>query len=299
MGRKQKLRKEKKKNPKNSTPLAATCLSERDLEFPKSHFLVLKNFGVKKLRRGAVENGCVHSMFMIGELYLEKKQIHLAFPWFFEGALRGNWKCTHKVTRAYLKVKPFPMALTTYWAKMFSQLHNSTFNSLDSNVAKLLQKSTTIVVERNCVICNKEDTKTLTLRQCMGCSMCCYCSEDCQIKHWVEHNHRSECKQVKILNKYHKPYANDIREAAIRGETHPRLEKLRSKLGLSRPLEEYEELCQHNMHEGKSINPIEFLIAREDGTVWIGSNPNPIGPPSFDTDSTTTTTKKCAATNKN
>jgi len=92
--------------------------------------------------------------------------------------------------------------------------------------------------------------------------------------------------------KYHKPYAKEIREAAIRGEiSHPALEKLRSKLGLTRPIVEYKEL-----NEGQPIiNPFEYVVGREDGTVWIGSAPTP-SPirTSFDTTTTTTTTTASA-----
>mmetsp|Transcript_19969 Transcript_19969/g.20305 ORF Transcript_19969/g.20305 Transcript_19969/m.20305 type:complete len:152 (+) Transcript_19969:125-580(+) len=123
----------------------------------------------------------------------------------------------------------------------------------------------------------------------MGCSTCCYCSEECQTIHWVGGNHRSECKHIQILNKYHKPYAKEIREAAVRGETHPVLEKLRNKLGLTRPTEEYQELrCEHpSTHDGEPIDPFKILVARDDGTVWIGSTPDPIG---LSTGSTTNAT---------
>jgi len=56
----------------------------------------------------------------------------------------------------------------------------------------------------------------------------------------------SECRQVIILRKYCKPaYIKEIREAIIGGED-PKdihtLQRLRMKLGLNRPKEEYEEL---------------------------------------------------------
>ena len=128
---------------------------------------------------------------------------------------------------------------------------------------------------RICIICSKTDTKTFTLKQCIGCSFYCYCSETCQTTHWKEHNHRGECKQLRILNKYHKPYAKAIRDAAIRGDKEiPLLEKLRYKLGLTRPLEDYQELITYNTHDGKLINPKDYIVAREDGTVWVGSFPS-------------------------
>ena len=74
--------------------------------------------------------------------------------------------------------------------------------------------------------------------------------------------------------------------AAIRGDPDtPGLEKLRRKLGLTRPAEEcvtlLKELLQEQ-EEGKpslSVNdPLEYLIARKDGTVHVGSTPNPMVP---------------------
>ena len=98
------------------------------------------------------------------------------------------------------------------------------------------------------------------------------------------------------MNKYHKPYAKDIRDATIRQETHPKLEKLRSKLGLSCPTKDYQQLRNEGRtHDEQYIDPYEYLIAKEDGKVWIGSTPNPIGPPSSDT--TTATATAATATN--
>ena len=88
-------------------------------------------------------------------------------------------------------------------------------------------------------------------------------------------HHRAECKQLKILNKYHKPFAKEIRDASIRGDIFiPALEKLRYKLGLSRPVKDYDQLQNSNTHEGRPITPSNYIVARDDGTVWIGSFPN-------------------------
>jgi hypothetical protein len=84
---------------------------------------------------------------------------------------------------------------------------------------------------------------------------------------------------LQILNKYHKPYAKEIRDAAIRGDVViPVLEKLRYKLGLTQPTEDYQELRDYSTHEGKPIGPSEYLVAREDDNVHLGSFPNPVGP---------------------
>jgi hypothetical protein len=167
-------------------------------------------------------------------------------------------------------------ALKDYWGKLIIKYDNAA--GMDKIRFKTLKDS----VERECVICSKTDIKTLTLQQCRGCSMYCYCSIECQTAHWKERKHRNECKQLQILNKYHKPYAKEIRDAVIRGDNEiPSLEKLRYKLGLTRPAADDRELMMYHTHEGRPIDPNEYLVGREDGTVWVGSDPSsPIGTPS-------------------
>ncbi|OEU06199.1 hypothetical protein FRACYDRAFT_255634 [Fragilariopsis cylindrus CCMP1102] len=224
-------------------------------------------------QRGATEDACIHSMFRMGQMLTDA---HLALPWFLEGAIRGSSKCTmilmlecyslFKVP--YREIKPY--ALQDYWGKINTYYTGASF--VDD------MKCLRGCVEQECAICSKTDTKTLTLQQCKGCSVYCYCSEGCQTIHWKEHKHRNECKQVQILNKYHKPYAKEIRDAVIRGDKEiPSLEKLRYKLGLTRPTEEYQEFFKRT-YNGKEIDPDDYLVAREDGTVWVGSTPSsPIG----------------------
>ena len=319
MGRKQKLRQERKIKNKNPTPPAVVTtapeatvegipseaaltaiVKEIDSVFPKSNEFVqamdtqiingdkhykLDNFEQCVLvKQGATKHGCVHSMRFM-DVTLRKRSttteghcnpmfMHLAHPWLLEGAIRGSFRCIMTLIGEYYCDHAEPNrnadVLIDYWGKI---AHNA--NSRRPNLALNALKDQ---IERTCVICSKTDTKTLTLQQCIGCSFHCYCSETCQTIHWKEHNHRGECKQLRILNKYHKPYAKVIRDAAIRGDIHPALEKLRYKLGLTRPLEDYQELIDHNTHDGKLINPKNYIVAREDGTVWVGSFPSsPIG----------------------
>merc|ERR1712238_436873 len=99
-----------------------------------------------------------------------------------------------------------------------------------------------------CVVCDKEDPEDndVTLVKCGICKYYSYCGKACQTRHWKEGKHMNECRQVMILRKYCKPsYVKEIREAIIGGqdpkEIHT-LQRLRMKLGLNRPKEEYEEL---------------------------------------------------------
>ena len=99
------------------------------------------------------------------------------------------------------------------------------------------------------MICNKEeseDNDDVTFLQCGICKFYSYCGKNCQTRHWKDGKHMNECRQVILLRKYCKPsYLKEIREAIIGGqdpkEIHT-LQRLRTKLGLNRPQEEYEEL---------------------------------------------------------
>ncbi|OEU09869.1 hypothetical protein FRACYDRAFT_248118 [Fragilariopsis cylindrus CCMP1102] len=226
----------------------------------------------------AVVYGCVRSMADLGSFFsecVEFKKLHVATPWLLEGAIRGSGVCRFLLTtNVYEETETnTAYALNTYWLEMHAKFNTYDEHQFDNSMVKHYKNA----VLKSCVMCSKTDSKTLTLQQCKGCSLYCYCSETCQTDHWHEFNHKGECKQLHILNKYHKPYAKEIRDAAIGGNNHPALDKLRHKLGLSRPLQEYEELMKHDTHDGKPIDPEDYLVGREDGTVWVGSTPHPIG----------------------
>jgi hypothetical protein len=160
----------------------------------------------------------------------------------------------------------------------------------------------------------KANTKTTTkkvskgLKQCMGCQMYCYFSEECQTTHWIKQNHRNECKMIQLLQKYHKPYSKEIYQTSIQQQqpkqqqssssfgsidnSKNRLQILREKLGLNRPKIDYEELIlllssdndnNDNKNDNNDSNDNNddrrrrhYLVARPDGTVHIGSTPNVI-----------------------
>ena len=98
---------------------------------------------------------------------------HLALPWYLEGAIRGSIQSTRSLMgRFYIQNAA---ALHGYWGEIFKKhLHFS----YDGN-ALMEHKDVKDLVERECAICSKTDTKTFTLKQCSGCSVYCYCSEEC------------------------------------------------------------------------------------------------------------------------
>jgi len=249
----------------------------QDNQLPKSDMYVQAMAGkltigeqFPLIKLGITEDDCVHCMYYMGFIlrnasYVSCKHAHAALPWYLEGAIRGGFKCTMSLIRGFYIGKAYPdrktVALMDYWGKITKKYFSDVAAVL---VDEIGLKNARSLVTRECIICSEIDTKTLTLKQCQGCSMYCYCSEECQTIHWKERKHRNECKQVQILNKYHKPYAKQIRDAVIRGDKEiPSLEKLRNKLGLLRPDEDSDIF---------PTNPDDYLVGREDGTVWVGSD---------------------------
>merc|ERR1712194_308814 len=78
-------------------------------------------------------------------------------------------------------------------------------------------------------------TPTVTLEKCGYCKYYSYCGKDCQLKHWY-HTHMNQCRHLKKLRKYYKPYAKAIRAqltSAQDPKSIPQLQLLRAKLGLT------------------------------------------------------------------
>ena len=95
---------------------------------------------------------------------------------------------------------------------------------------------------------------------------------------WVEGQHAGVCRQLGLLNKYHKPFAKTIRkDLAVHGiapRDIPELQELRQRLGLSRPQADYQELLEEA--QAGRLDPTQLILPRKDGTVQIGSFPRPI-----------------------
>ncbi|MGK3746981.1 MAG: hypothetical protein ACI90V_013844 [Bacillariaceae sp.] len=261
-----------------------------DKTFPNSEFV---DRAEKLLERGQTltafevfkegsDSGCVPSMITYAVLVSCEHKANLPFslPWALEGALRGHIGCM-----SFLKIEIFrnaipfsAIALAAYWTKTFDSV------SLISPKSTEKIKYVRAHLASRCHICEIIDSEEedVTLRKCDNCKFYHYCSVECQLTHWKEGKHRNECKHIQILTKYHKPYAKEIRDAIIRGDD-PKgiksLQTLRKKLGLTRSEEEYQHLLvsmkdlPRNAINGNSARPDEYLVARKDGTVHIGSTP--------------------------
>lgn len=217
--------------------------------YPKSHFFTVAfehqvggrtDLAIAAFKRGAKEVSCVASMFCYAELQQRRGNVHLALSYYIEAAIRGHIASMIELIRFFQETKPaVAFALSVFWEKMMTELGDTTFT-------EERRKERKKKVLNVCYICEKENSEVVTLNQCAICKYYSYCGKECQTNHWKEYKHMNECHHVILLRKYCKPsYVIEIRQAIIGGqdpkEIHT-LQRLRMKLGLNRPKEEYEEL---------------------------------------------------------
>jgi len=242
--------------------------------------------------RGAKNNSCVCCMFFysLGQGVLNN--FHLIVPMAIESAIRGHLPSMRLLadSNCYGKAKPAPShALPSFWTKMMNEITNvedkkpEVLEEYCYNVTEKERKENKKDVLNHCFVCSKKDTNERTFNKCGICKQYSYCGKECQSRHWKQKtgNHMAECRHLMILKEYFKPrYAREIRDAIIAGDdpkTIVRLQTLRTHLGLNRPKGEYEELFVTLCAKDKNdTTKNEYLTARNDGTVWIGSSPNMI-----------------------
>ena len=296
---------------------AATAVIEtRRGEFPESTFFVKgKSFFNKgnhakaqKIFLQGLEHGCVRclndytykilvdgasssieNMKYDAELINNNMNIHLALPLVLEGAIRGNHDAIAIVFVAYDQARhnekdgcryghrhSRPAApLVLYWKKIGLKNFD---RGEDRNHAKQENKEIQEDYGTRCSVCDKEDSETVTLMKCDGCKFYYYCSKECQKKMWQEGQHAGVCRHLRLLNKYHKPFAKKIRRDLVVHRMAPRdipeLQELRQRLGLCRPQVDYQDLL--DAAKTQQLDPAEVILPRKDGTVQIGSFPRPI-----------------------
>ena len=232
--------------------------------------------------RGAKNDDCVGCMYLYVFTQHEFSQhkcntAHLEVPWALEGAIRGQIGCMVILTDIYstMTEPAVANALMSFWVKMTIELG-------DTNITEEERKDVKKFFANVCYVCGKEDSKDKLFEKCGNCKYYTYCGKNCQTRHWSEQNHIAECRQLQILREYCKSrHVKEIREAIIAGvdpKEIPRLQLLRTNLGLNRPKEEYEELLLHLGDDSYSDiqNRYKYLTARKDGTVHIGSTPEAI-----------------------
>ncbi|OEU20214.1 hypothetical protein FRACYDRAFT_260266 [Fragilariopsis cylindrus CCMP1102] len=249
---------------------------------PKSNFynvgMRLRGVDQHDLARDAFqrgsETGCIPCMSLYTDCLSKggkESMIHLRLPWLLEGAIRGHLYIIDLLVAFYKNAEPAnPESLQIYWTKILNSLHVS----LGMN--KEERKNNRGTIGNVCYPCREEDSDDRKFQQCSGCKIYSYCGKECQLEHWNDGNHRGECKQLQILNTYHKPYAKQIHKKITRGDDPTKiieLQTLREKLGLSRPKDEYEKLLLFLGDDCDDYRPIrrEYIVARDDGTVHIGS----------------------------
>ncbi|OEU17865.1 hypothetical protein FRACYDRAFT_238293 [Fragilariopsis cylindrus CCMP1102] len=229
---------------------------------------IVKNDILMGIWQQGAENGCIPSMinyaYNIG-------QPHLELPFLLEGAIRGHPFAVSLLLNRCYENSEMPCQLSSlcmYWNKMVKNW----VGIEEERYVEFLEgaKEWKNYLYNICNICGEQESDLVTLKTCNGCKLTFYCSKECQTIHWEEGTHKNECNRLKILMKYHEPYANKIREQIMRGDD-PKfiipLQKLRNKLGLTRPRMEYEEyLDKKNLDDPRAL-----LFPRNNGTVYVGS----------------------------
>jgi hypothetical protein len=221
--------------------------------------------------QGAESFGCVSSINNCIIFLANDGKFHATIPWALEAAIRGGRGGIMILNDCYAAPNTTKLqhahALVMYWTRMLYEWGGPAAINIQA-----VNKSEHDIGEK-CFECGRKDSskKKVILKACSMCNFYFYCNEECQLKHWKEGKHLGECRQLFLLNKYHKPYAKEIRKKTIRGDD-PKLIKelqtLRRKLGLTRPRNEYNEEALFKNRP----NP----VARNDGTVWCGSIPKVI-----------------------
>ena len=275
------------------------------LSFPESdYFIKAKSFSMKgnrykfkKLLLQGSAKGCIHCLIMYaykilysfddpsatdGESVLDcdlmnHKNLHLAYPFCLEGAIRGNGgsivllhKIIYSADEKYL-YNTEKYATTLYWQKFYDK------QELEAICDKMARKSIMTNIGNMCHGCNKEESETVTLEKCSGCNFYFYCSAECQKKMWLNGGHAGECRQLAILKQYHRPHGKHIRDRLVNGadpKDIPELQELRRQLGLDRPKSEYKDLLEQ-VKSGR-IEPCHLIDPNKDGTVQLGSFPHPM-----------------------
>jgi len=254
--------------------------------YPKSHFFTVGyelylaghiDAAVDAYQRGADNVGCVPCMDHYMIIQQKRGNLYLLLPYAFEGAIRGHMPCMDYLVSCYNSSEPaIANALSNFWVKLRNELGVTTGTTEEGR--KEIKK----MIANFCCVCEKEDSKHKVFKKCGICKYYSYCGKDCQTYQWKEQNHMGECRQLKILRTCCKPkHVREIRDAIMNGDNPkdiPRLQNLRTALGLNRPKEEYEELLLRLGDDSDSTiqDQYTYLTARKDGTVHIGSTPNAI-----------------------
>ena len=213
-----------------------------------------------------------------GDELMNRKNMHLAFPLFLEGAIRGSGRSMILIDRviyfAYAELlwnNITMYATNIYWHKYYDK------HGWVCDTGKSATKDTKTEIGNFCHGCNKAESDTVTLKKCSRCNFYFYCSSECQKKMWLTGGHAGECRQLAILKQYHRPHGKHIHDRLVNGvdpKDIPELQELRRRLGLDRPKSEYEDLLAQ-VKSGR-IESCDLIVPNKDGTVQIGSFPHPM-----------------------
>jgi hypothetical protein len=133
------------------------------------------------LKHGSSEYKCVASMYDYGRMWITNQSsfgcIHLATPWFLEGAIRGSGMCVVKLVHGIYNNDKVGSetsdVLLAYWMKMENKfrewgskkdykLYCDAGLGLRSDDGSFATRTFKDLVGSSCEICQKQDSEILT-----------------------------------------------------------------------------------------------------------------------------------------
>jgi len=230
------------------------------------------DLAIQAAKRGCETTGCMACIKVYTFLMMRfhsTEQPHLLIPWLLEGSIRGSLMCMRNMTQIWSdNQRSQPLALEDYWYKRLIK-YDTELDGLKEARNKMKYD-----MRDFCVICSKKEDgtkafseiqedgttilceevgptnrnqKVMKLERCGNCRYYCYCSKECQMKHWMFFDHISECRQLQILKTYHRPYAKEIElklKEGVDAKDIEELQDLRDRLGLTRPKEDFIKILQ-------------------------------------------------------
>jgi hypothetical protein len=239
----------------------------------------------KIVERVGAEKGCMQCMRVALDSYDKANYLIGKYPILLEMAIRGHHYAFDEIR------KLLPDNLQHYWLKIAENLDHLldnegklTVRNMRKDLKQTMQKrchackrEEGTFVCKSCEGCDDKENVEVKLKECTGCKFYCFCSEECH-KHSLKHDfHINHCKQQQILEKYHKPHAQSIKDKLLQGvypESIHELQVLREKLGLTKspndPFFEKRYGIEYHKADLDDSDGTYFWVARKNGKIPIG-----------------------------
>ena len=152
-----------------------------------------------KLNEMAVQQGYIHSMYRLGDMYQEghgvKQSNETAVVLYLMAADCGH--ATAQCCLGFMYDNGYGVEESTemareWFTKAATQRHEIALNNLKA-IDKKEGKTTPSFLF--CSTCGKLETTHHKLKSCKKCHTTQYCNKGCQAQHWHHGGHKSDCKK--------------------------------------------------------------------------------------------------------